>query len=345
MGDGRIRAYESGDEHAILALFKDVWGEPRSLDLWRWKFLEHAHGAGLITLADRDGEVVGHYCVMRSDLNLRGRRIPAAHSLDGMVRADQRGQSWFVRLGRANEQHASEKGVKAVIGFPNRGSFLALVGSMDWDRIATLREFSFRAGHARIWGGLLDRAYKLALRGPLAVRRRLLQLSAPGAVVEAVSSLPEEVAGLLDEIRRYEILGVWKDLDYLRWRYEKHPEHAYDFQILTRDGKLEGLVVSRRMGGSVAICELLHRTMNVAEAALLVCGVVRANLDGGAQRIEFYGHDEGFFASVFARCGFHATYASNFVFCGRVLDDDEGFRRRFTLSRNWTVVYGDTDVV
>jgi hypothetical protein len=169
--------------------------------------------------------------------------------------------------------------------------------------------------------------------------------SAAGATVAAVSALPEEVAGLLDEFRRHEILSVWKDLDFLRWRYQQHPEHTYDFHVLTREGKLEALVVSRQMGNSVAICELLHRSKNVAEAALLVCTVVRKHLSGQAQRIEFFGHDDGFFESVFARCRFRESYSASFVFGGRVFEDDHGLRQRFAFPRNWTVVYGDTDVV
>lgn len=344
MSDGQIRAYERGDEHGIIALFGAVFGVPKTIERWRWQFVEQPQGAGWITLAERDGELVAQYCMMRYDPNLVGRRVTAAQSCDTMVRVDQRGQGWFVKLARANYQQASEKGVKAVIGFPNRSSFPGFAGSLDWERIATLQEFSFRAGHARIWGGLVDRVFKLALRARVALRIRLLKLSAAGATVETVSSLPEAVSDLLDEIRRHEILSIWKDLDYLRWRYEKHPEHVYDFHELGRDGKLEGLVVSRRVGSSVAICELLHRTKNVAEAALLVSAVVRAHLSGPVQRIEFFGHDDGFFASVLARCGFRGSYAASLVFGGRVFDDD-AFRRRFVVGRNWTVVYGDTDVV
>ncbi len=344
MSDGQIRVYESGDEHGIAALFQAVFGVPKTIERWRWQFVEPPQGAGWITLAERDGELVAQYCMMRYDLNLVGRRIAAAQSCDTMVRSDQRGQGWFVRLARANYQQASEKGVKAVIGFPNRSSFPGFAGSLDWERIATLQEFSFRAGHARIWGGLVDRAFKLALRARVALRCRLLRLSAPGATIETVSSLPDAVSGLLDEIRRHEILSVWKDLDYLRWRYEEHPEHAYDFHVLARDGKLEGLVVSRQVGSSVAICELLHRTKHVAEAALLVSAVVRAHLGGPVQRLEFFGHDDGFFASVFARCGFRGSYAASFVFGGRVFEDDE-LRHRFAVGRNWTVAYGDSDAV
>lgn len=344
MGEGRIRRYERGDEHGIVALFRSVFGAQRTLERWRWQFVEQPQGGGWITLAERDGELVAQYCMMRNDLSLVGRRVAAAQSCDTMVRGDQRGQGWFVRLARENYQQAADDGVKAVIGFPNRSSFPGFAGSLDWERIATLQEFSFHAGHARLWGGLVDRAFKLVLRARVGLRCRLLELSAKGATVEAVPSLPEAVSGLLDEIRRYEILCVWKDLDYLRWRYEKHPEHAYDFHLLARDGRPEGLVVSRRVGSTVAICELLHRTKDVAEAALLVGAVVRAHLGGPVQRIEFYGHDDGFFASAFARAGFRSRYSASFVFGGRVFDDD-ALRRRFVLDRNWTVVYGDTDVV
>jgi hypothetical protein len=63
-----------------------------------------------------------------------------------------------------------------------------------------------------------------------------------------------------------------------------------------------------------------------------------------AERIEFFGHDDGFFDSVFEQCGFRTRYSSGFNFSGRVFAD-ERLAKQFAAPQNWSVVYGDTDVI
>ena len=58
MSDGRVRAYQDGDEHAIVALFRAIFDVPRTIERWKWQFVEHPQGAGWIHLGERDGEIV-----------------------------------------------------------------------------------------------------------------------------------------------------------------------------------------------------------------------------------------------------------------------------------------------
>ena len=56
------RAYQPGDESAILDLFTRSFHTPRSLEHFRWKYLQNPYGGGHISLTfDSDGKLVGHY--------------------------------------------------------------------------------------------------------------------------------------------------------------------------------------------------------------------------------------------------------------------------------------------
>ncbi|HYM60879.1 MAG TPA: GNAT family N-acetyltransferase [Thermoanaerobaculia bacterium] len=57
-----IRAYEPGDESAILELFARAFGVSRTVAHWRWEFEQNPLGARRISLAfDSDGRLVGQY--------------------------------------------------------------------------------------------------------------------------------------------------------------------------------------------------------------------------------------------------------------------------------------------
>jgi hypothetical protein len=342
--EDRIREFVHGDEARIVDLFNSTFGTHRTLDRWAWQFGDNPQGAPWITLAESDGELVGQYCMMRNHLNFGGQEICAGQSCDTMVRPDQRGRGWFVRLSEACYSQASAQGLKVVFGFPNRNSLPGFVRSLGWHRITALRAYYCRTSIRHFAGTVADFAYRLLFGFRLWLREMVLRKTVKGGRVVTTREIPLSVESLLKEIQNYEIFSVWKDLPYLKWRYERHPEHQYLVHVLYVGDSAEGIIVVRNSGQSVAICELLHRTKDVSQSAYLLNAVLRHHARSSLQRMEFFGHDDGFFDSVFRRCGFAVSYANSFIFCGRVFAND-GLEKRFVVPQNWTVAYGDTDVI
>jgi hypothetical protein len=199
MSEDSVRSYRDGDEQMIVRLFSEVFGLPKSLSRWRWQFREHPQGAGWITLAEScEGDIVAQYCVMRNNLNLGGRQIEAVQSCDTMVREDQRGKKWFVRLARPNYDEVAAIGIKAVFGFPNQNSFPGFARSLEWERIAALTAYTLRLGGAKAWGGAIDFCFKQALVLRESLRARLLRISSPAVTISQTVNLPIEVEGLFD---------------------------------------------------------------------------------------------------------------------------------------------------
>ena len=57
------RAYQPGDETAILQLFERCFHVRRTIEHFRWKYLQNPYGNAHISLTfDPDGRLVGHYC-------------------------------------------------------------------------------------------------------------------------------------------------------------------------------------------------------------------------------------------------------------------------------------------
>lgn len=340
-----IREYREGDEVRILRLFKEVFGLERTIDHWNWQFKKHPQGNGWVTLAEIGNKIVAQYCMMRNHLNFMGREIIAGQSCDTMVRSDQRGQKWFSRLATRNYKYASEKGAKAVFGFPDRNSYPGFMRDLEWHRIVSLKYYFYRIGFQKIWGQKIDRIFKYFYRILIKLKYYFsLLYQGSGVKIETLSHLPDDLEDMLREIRDYEVLCVWKDLKYLKWRYENHPDHNYLFHVISIQGRLQGLVITRDCGDTITICEVLHREKNEHQSILLLHHVVDHWATSSAQTIEFLGHDSGFFEAIFKNFGFQMSPYSNFVFGGRVFGDP-ALESKFISPYNWTIVYGDTDVV
>ena len=346
MSQDGMRGYQDGDEDALITLFNDVFKSTRNLRRWRWQFREHPQGPGWIMLAESQQEIVAQVGMIRGNLNMAGVEIAGGQACDAAVRPDQRNKGWLVRLSDANFRNATDAGAKALFSFPNRNSFPGVVRHLGWDRVATLSQYTLRLGYRRFWGRPIDGVFRVLMRLRIAARSATLRsrVSLAKGHVQEEERIPDMVGSLLQEFRSYEMLCLWKDLEYLRWRYERHPDNRYRFHTLVAGGQANGFVVSRSVGDTVAICEILSRKKDVLATALLVNAVVEHYCAAGSQKVVFFGHDDGFFDSVLACCGFSRTYSSDLVFTGRVYGDP-ALAIRFLLPGNWTIAYGDTDVI
>jgi len=342
-----IRKYKSGDEADIIRIHNEVFSSNKTLEHWYWQYINHVQGHAWITLAEMDNKIIGHYCMMRNHLNFMGHEIVAGQTCDSMIRSDHRGKFLSDKIIMHNNKYGEEEGAAAVLGFPNRNAYPGIMRNSNRHRLVNLKYYLYRIGLNKIWGSKIDRVVKY-FHGML-IRLKYIGfrfLNKDKALEIIVSShLPDRLDDSLEEIRDYEVLSVWKDIPYLRWRYQNHPDRNYTFHILYAKGKPEGLIVTLDCGGIVAVCDLLHRTKNVSQSALLLLHVLNYYNDSDAQKIEFYGYDNGFFDAVFGMCGFKILPFSNLVLTGRVFDENSRMARMFYLPNNWTIAYGDTDII
>ncbi|GEM_PF-1470995 len=345
-----IRGYIEGDAEHISRLFQEVFGIGKSMDRLAWQFMDHVQGEGWMRLAEAGGEIVAQFCTMRRNLNFLGSEIHGGICVDAMVREDQRRKGLFTKLAEKNFSLALEDGVRAVIGFPNRESYPILIRRLNWHNITNLKRYYYRIGYKKIIGSAVDSITKRPRSLPARARRLMLRrlyhawLHGRRAETCVTDSLPEGLGTALERAMRQEVISTWKDLHYLRWRYERHPDHDYEFHVLSIDGEPVGTAVCRRIDDIVAICELIHADKDIQQSSLLLLHVLCHYFRSEAQTLEFYGHDSGFFDQVFKSCGFRRVSTSRFVLAGRTFGS-ERFDSMFPLPHNWTVSYGDIDII
>lgn len=344
-----VRSYREGDEVGILQMFKDVFGGQRTVEEWKWQFTGGPEGSGWVAVLEAGEEIVGQHAMMRKDLVFRGKRMICAHEVDAMVKESHRGIGQYVKLAEQNYAGAQEKGCRVVLGFGSRnsypGSIPLLMRAMGWGSIDNLKYYSMRVGRRRLFGpfdGIVKRLRRAVWSARLTLDKRT---HAPGLTFASSDTVPVGFAEGLRHIRDYETTAVFKDIAYLTWRYENHPEFDYRFHFALADGKVEGLVVTRDCGDVVAICEVLHRRKDVAHAALLLRYAIAAHMTGPCQRIEFYAHDNGYYEAACRRAGFDIQEYSQIMFGVRCLTDDPAITGPIMRSTTWSIAYGDTDSI
>jgi hypothetical protein len=351
----RLERYRDGDEEAVLALFRTVFGKARSLEHWRWQFKANPYGGPFVSMARResDGLVVGSYSVMPVKLNLMGRSVLACQSVDTAVHPDHRGQRLFETTASDCYEWGASAGLKAVVGFPNASSYPGFMRTLGWRRIAFPDQHVLRLGIgaalARRTGipvlpSLADAGYRLQRRIGLGSQRALLRRLAGEALTFRVHDrVPAAYEALWNACRSLEVLSVWKDTQYVGWRYDQNPDHRFTYFAMHRDsGDIAALAVGVDLGGVLTLCELMVEGRNVPVGRWLATEIGLRALSRGLRAVSFLGADQGLFRDVFEGFTHERSYAN--VFCGRAFDTQQ-LGELLPSAMNWTVTFGDGDFV
>lgn len=339
------RRYAPGDEVALLSLFNRSFGHARSLEHWRWQFEQNPYAPPTIVVALRksDDELVGSHVLMPIALNTAGARVLAGHTLDLVVHEEFRNQGIFRVTACECFEWALERGLRAVIAFPNAQSYPGFVRSLGWSRILDPRRWDLRIGVRRALGGApwaraLTWAPDRVLRAAAAARPP----AAASPSVEWLREMPADHDALWHECAPRLALSLWKDREYLAWRYDRNPDHGFERAVLRDRGRLRGLAVVWRDHGRAMICELIVPRGEAGLGQALVRAVCARAARDGDDRVSCLAHDDGFLAGCLA--GFRVRPAPESVLTGRGLEDGP-LDVRVRDGSNWTVTFGDADYV
>jgi hypothetical protein len=348
-----VRRWQPGDEVAMMELFRVEFGRERTPAHWKWKFLENPCGGPFVSLAwHRDPPLlVGNQVLMPFPLCVRGRRLLAGHSLDLVVHHDFRRQGIHEVTGRDAEAFLREHGGEALVAFPNAASYPGFVRSQGWKRILEPTMWKRRLGlrgklerrlRVPVLAAAADAVFRARATGALRRQLAAAQAARPDLRVEHVGRLPDGVDALWERERTRVHVSLWKDREYLAWRYERHPEQRFEYHALVRGSELAGLAVTGIRDRMALLCELLEPDRDEAAGRLLVLSVCARVAGNGADEVHFLGHDDGWFGRVLE--GFTAAPATENVFVGRAIAD-EALTAELADAANWTLTYGDGDFI
>ncbi len=267
-----------------------IWeGDPPSW--WKWWNLDNPPKKHFSYVADDAGRIVGHNANRYTWLNIGGERILGGFGWGVMTHPDYMRQGMYSSLLKTRVAHLTRDGVVLVytsVSELGRISGLAL-GTLELGRSNSLvriinpRSLVMKktgsSALAAISGAPLDFALRLF---PIRKRKRTEHIQ--GNIVE-ISFFDERFDHLWAKMKDVLGISVWKDAEYLNWRYVARPDTKYRILAVEEGEIVYGFVVLRciedkyRVGH---IADWLFLPGKEAHASLLIDGALDCLRESGA---------------------------------------------------------------
>jgi hypothetical protein len=253
------RAYEPGDEKAILDLFARSFHAPRSLEHFRWKYLQNPYGNAHISLTfDEQGRLVGHYAGYPVPF-VEGGRDLLAHQIgdtmtDPSIRHIGRGPSSI--LGRT------------ALHFYANFCFGKVAFNYGFN-VANIQRFSLRFLRS-------DRVESILywMRETPIPRIAKVQRWLRGFQLELVREVASEFDHFFERVAPAHRFLVRRDARYLRWRYLECPEPGAFLVAIRKWRRLVGWSVFRVRNERLTLGDALFDPAHPGAVEVLIRHVV-----------------------------------------------------------------------
>lgn len=332
-----IRPYRPGDEERILETFNLVFREvcgpgytDRTLEQWRWQYLQNPWGHRMSLAVAPDGTVVSQYAGVPILADTPHGPQTFVHCVDSMThpawRAGLKRPGIFVITGLPFSAHSRRIGDAVLYGFPVDAAFRIGSRYLEYHFLRVI-DFLIRD----VAGSVLD--------------------PAPGLRLERVTRIPPDVGSLYDVVRAEKRILLRRDYRYLSWRYVQNPAHA-DYEMWTardqRSGRLRGFLVLKPGSGlapeAATIADWMAGEADAAAIQTLLHAATRRAAEERRQRLMVVCPEWSAEWRAFEAAGFVKTPSANwlerrlvYLLTGSPLTES-------ALAQDWWYMLGDSDL-
>ncbi len=346
----KSRPYRDGDEEGINDLFNRVFGKNRTIEQWRWKYIENpavGDPSQWIMLLDRGGEIVGHYASMPVDMICGGEVVKACQPVDTMIDPGAKvGIKMLRDMFREGVALAAQE-ARFGFGFPNEVAYKVgkkLLGYKDLGRMEQFwRRLSLKGAvkrrMPRLPGSLVNSAHRLSKAFYSAT------LSTGGHTIEEAGGFGEATLPALDrlwdEVKETLRISAIRNGRYLHWRYSDR-----GYIILTaRDGEdVTGYVVLKMSdSGEEKVGFVIDFLSKEETAEFLLKSALRYFVERDAEFCLCAVVPGSPMAPYLEEAGFEGGKGFDsfpIVYVGRSSEEENDFQMNLS---NWHLTYGDTD--
>lgn len=333
-GDIEVREYRAGDEHQILDLFNRVFAAidpafvPRTLQAWRWQYLENPSGWRIWLAFTRDGRLISQYAGVGQRVLLEGAPAKFSQAVDSMT-------------DRSFARGLKKPGYFVLTGYPYAANYGGPPPHKDVIMWGAPVPPAWRIGRAYLEYEMIRPQQKLSAP-PVEVRAR----RAPGVEIEEPQRFPEEVEALFRCAAAPHGAIAVRDKAQLDWRFCAHPERRYALALARRGGELRGLTVYSQgafdgQADQGLVCDWLAVPGDEEVAHALRAWLVERARADGVERLVAAFPDTCAEWLDFQRAGLRVASTRHFL-VGR--NYVRGITMRW-LHRRWYYTLGDTDLV
>lgn len=220
-----------------------------------WQYGSTTFGPTLTTLAEIDGEIVGHYTLFGLPSSVRGERRVTAHGADLVIHPQFRGRGLATQLLRSSYETGRRAGYELVVSNPNNSSLSAFQRAGLQPLPSPSAYFLTLHPHALLnrLPNSVPRRWRESAQPVLNTARKVAHQRGSTRIYTGVNSfvtttMPGDAHGLI--MQRHSSgsthhTGVaLSEEQWWQWRYERHPRSPYRFvELRNLAGELHGLAV------------------------------------------------------------------------------------------------------
>lgn len=333
--DLTIRPYRPGDEERILETFNLVFREvcgaafvDRTLEQWRWQYLDNPLGHRMSLAVAPDGTVVSQYAGVPLCADTPFGPQTFVHCVDSMThpawRAGLKRPGVFVITGLPFSAHSRRIGDALLYGFPVDAAFR--IGSR-------FLEYHF----LRVIDYLI-RDVGLGVVDP-----------PRGWAIERVQCIPPDIGALYQQMLVDKRVLLRRDYRYLRWRYVQNPSRG-DYELWTArcGSRLRGFLVLKPGSGlapdAATIADwMVQEGDHEATQALLHAATLRSQQDGRLRLMAVFPEASHEWQQL-ERHGFVKTPSANWMERRVVYLITGSPLTEAVLGERWWYALGDSDL-
>jgi len=319
-------------------------------EYYRWKCYNNPVMAGEMWLAEDCGRLVGMKNVTPKLMKMLGKIIPVAEMGDSFTHPDYQRRGIFTTLSKASRESMLQQGVNLIYNTPNKNSLPGYLRRLDHAVVPiAVRNLAKPVFPRPALKKMLPAPFlAYFLSPPLEVISRIMSavgkacIGRNGITVSEVSSFPDDIDGLWEELSGQYDVSLVRNGVYLEWRYVVNPD-TYSI-LIARDESdvLRGFMVTK-IGFEEDVALAYIADFLVPEArtdilAELLAGALHRFYQQKVSSVAVWSINGSRAGSVFRRFGF-IPRAKSPLLCYQ----NEVGRELSSRVLKWHLTMGDTD--
>ncbi|MDB2399770.1 GNAT family N-acetyltransferase [bacterium] len=220
-----IRQGGVGDSTRILEFFNREYPQyRRDSEFWHWINVTLGDSKSLITIAECDDKVVGHYCIIPQTLQLDGVEYSVGMGVHAIVDMEYRKFVSIVDITNHTRKLASDYGMVMLYGFPNQNYHIIQEKIERWDVVSRFDALEFDKSESNS---------KLEFKP--------IRSISESKFISLISNISVDTS----------MVSIKATPSYYYKRYINHPHSIYQSYFIYEDSALCGFVVLKIYEGNI----------------------------------------------------------------------------------------------
>lgn len=203
-------------------LFRDCFNRKITKEFLIWRYINNPINEMLVNIALENNKIIANYSVSPCKLSINGNIEKVGLSMTTMTHPNFRGRGLFTKLASELYKKMLQSNYKAVIGFPNNNSHLSFVNKLKWKDIYEIPTMKLDLSKICDFNSYNN-----------------------SNIINDKDFL-QDYSKIINNNNNNNKIKIYKDLEYLKWRFKDNPINKYDNYVLVQKQNVISSVVTKK---------------------------------------------------------------------------------------------------